>query len=164
MGVPSVVKIKKGNVEYTSKVDIAKYTMRELTRRALIDVGRYVNYHTRKRVSALWNYGKKKGVSIRTGKSYKPMAPNRYQMWVKRKENILVLGIENTKHGAVSAWWADQSELGTNGQPKRGFLFKTVQESIPTIVQIEAQYLDYMNDEAAALAQIQSLPDGDINE
>lgn len=42
MGVPSVVKIKKGNVEYTGRVDIAKYTMKELTRRAMTDVGRYI--------------------------------------------------------------------------------------------------------------------------
>lgn len=161
MGVPSVVKIKKGNVEYTSKVEIAKFTIRELTARALIDVGRYVIYHTRRSVSDLWNYSNPKKGKL---KPEKKKAPMRYQQWLKRRENILVLGVENKKHGAVSAWWADQSELGTNGQPKRAFLFKTVQASIPTIVQIEAQYLAYMNDEAAALAQIADMPDGDINE
>lgn len=153
MAVPSVVKLKKDGVEFTSKVDIAKYTIRELTRRAMIDVGRYVLKNTRASV---------RGISRFTRKA--KYAPQRYQMWVRKKENDLILGIENTKRGASTAWWADQAELGTNGQPKRGILFKTVQANIPTIVQIEAQYLDYMNDEAAALAQIRAMEDGDINE
>lgn len=153
MGVPSVVKLKKDGVEFTSKVDIAKYTMRELTRRAMQDVGRYVLKNTRASV---------RGISRFTRRA--KYAPQRYQMWIRKRENDLILGIENTAKGANTAWWADQSELGTNGQPKRGILFKTVQSNIPTIVQIEAQYLEYMNDEAAALAHIQSLPEGDINE
>lgn len=153
MGVPSVVKLKKDGVEFTSKVDIAKYTIRELTRRAMQDVGRYVLKNTRASV---------RGISRFTRRA--KYAPQRYQMWIRKRENDLILGIENTAKGANTAWWADQSELGTNGQPKRGILFKTVQANIPTIVQIEAQYLEYMNDEAAALAQIQSLPEGDINE
>ena len=153
MGVPSVVKIKKGNVEFTSKVDLAKYSVRELTRRAMQDVGRYVLAKTRASV---------RGINKFTRKA--KYAPQRYQMWVRKNENDLVLGVENKKYGAVTAWWADQAELGTNRQPKRGILYRTVQENIPTIVQIEAQYLAYMRSEAEALAQIANMPSGDLQE
>ena len=153
MGVPSVVKIKKGNVEFTCKVEIAKYSIRELTRRAMQDVGRFVLARTRASV---------RGINKFTSKAR--YAPQRYQMWVRKRENDLILGIENTHKGAVSAWWADQSEIGTNKQPKRGILFRTVQENIPTIVQIEAQYLSYMRSEAAALPAAQGAPQGDVQE
>ena len=56
MGVPSVVKIKKGNVEYTSRVDIAKYTMRELTRRAMTDVGRYILANVRMQLRTVFPF------------------------------------------------------------------------------------------------------------
>lgn len=151
MGVPSVVKIKRGNVEYTSKVDIANYTMKQLTRRALQDVARFVLWHVRKKVRGI-NKAMKKGKYF----------PNRYQSWVLPRENILLLGIENIKHGAVSAWWADQAELGTNNQPKRGFLYETVARNIPKIVEIESQYLAYMRDEAAALNAIRNVPEEEI--
>lgn len=153
MGVPSVVKIKKGNVEFTSKVDIAKYTIRELTNRAMRDVGRFILNRTRASV---------RGINRFTAKAR--YVPQRYQMWVRKRDNDLILGIENKKRGAASAWWADQSELGTNRQPKRGILFRTVQENIPTIVQIEAQYLSYMRSEAEALAQAQGAPQSDVQE
>ena len=81
MGVPSVVKIKKGNVEYTGKVDIAKYTLRELTRRAMLDVGRYVTYNVRKNLKAAFPFTKHHRMS------------ERYQYWVLKKENELILGI-----------------------------------------------------------------------
>lgn len=161
MGVPSVVKIKKGNVEFTSKVEIAKYSIRELTFRAMQDVGRYIiNGKVRPIIRATIMPPKKKG--SRSGK--KNYMPQRYQYWARKKEHDLVLGIENKKRGAVSAWWADQRELGTNGQPKRSVLFKAVQANIPTIVQIEAQYLSYMRSEAAALSAAQAAPQGDVQE
>lgn len=151
MGVPSVVKIKKGNVEYTGKVEIAKYTMRQLTRRALQDVGRYILWHVRKKVRGI-NKFTAKGENI----------PNRYQMWVLSRENYLQLGIENIKQGAVSAWWADQAELGTNRQPKRAILHDTVLDNIAKIREIESQYLAYLNDEAAALNAIRDVPEEEI--
>ena len=43
MPVPkSVIKIKKGNIEYISNVDRVNYTLNELTRAALRDVGKYL--------------------------------------------------------------------------------------------------------------------------
>lgn len=99
MAVPSVVQIKKGEVVYTGKVDIAKYCVRELTRRAMIDVGRYVTYNVRKNLTAAFPYTNRKE------------SRSRYGYWVLKREGHLLLGIENKKHGAVTAWWADQLEL-----------------------------------------------------
>lgn len=190
-GCPSVVKITKNGVEYTSKVDIAAYSIQELTRRAMMDVGRYVNYNVRKQVRGAFPF-------TRAHKNYM-----RYQMWVPRKENMLVVGMENRKHGAVSAWWADQLELdrfqathtggqkkgprGKNGEPmkyrKRGegkaarsgefgslhaprrhILEEFVKKNIATIVEIESQYLSYMNEEAAALNAVAATAGKEVNE
>lgn len=145
MSVPkSVIKFKRSGIEYTSNVDRVNYTIRELTRRAMMDVGRFVLYQ----VSA-----KVKGINKFTQKA--KYAPKRYQMWVPKRENYLVLGVENTKKGANTAWWADQSELGTNGQPRRGFLTETVRSNIDKIREIEAQYLSAIEDENNALALIE---------
>ena len=43
MPIPkSVTKIKKGNVEFISNVDRVQYTLTELTRAALRDVGKFI--------------------------------------------------------------------------------------------------------------------------
>lgn len=144
MSVPkSVVKLSKKGVEYTSSVDRVNYTITELSRRAMMDVGRFIL----REVSA-----KVRGINKFTKKAR--YAPKRYQMWVPKRENYLVLGIENTEKGANTAWWADQSELGTDGQPRRGFLTETVRDNIDTIREIEAQYLSAIEDENNALALI----------
>ena len=156
MALPkSVVKLSKNGVTYTSSVDRVNYTLAELNRRAMIDVGRFVTYEVRKELRGLWAF-------LRSPKSKR--RPERYQYWVRKKEGDLILGIENIQKGAVSAWWADQAELGTNGQPKRGILTKTVENNIPTIVEIESQYLSALSDEAAALRAIAENPEGDIGE
>lgn len=144
MSVPkSVVKFKKSGIEYTSSVDRVNYTLRELTRRAMIDVGRFVLREVAIKV---------RGINKFTEKA--KYVSKRYQMWVLKQENELVLGIENTKKGANTAWWADQSELGTNGQPKRGLLYETVRDNIDKIREIEGQYLSAIEDENRALAMI----------
>lgn len=144
MPVPkSVVKFNRNGVEYVSSVDRVNYTINELTRRALMDVGRFVLREVAKKV---------RGINKFTRKSR--YAPKRYQMWVLKKENELVLGVENTKKGAKTAWWADQSELGTNGQPKRGILYETVRDNIDKIREIEGQYLSAIEDENKAFALI----------
>ena len=154
MGVPSVVKIKKGNVEYTSKVDIAQYTIQELTRRALLDVGRYVTYNVRKNLRTIFPFTKHHRMS------------ERYQYWVLKKENQLILGVENLKKGAKTAWWADQLEMDsflrpgggtTQGQggihaPRRHLLETFVKKHIDKIVEIESQYLQTINNESTAVA------------
>lgn len=144
MAVPkSVVKLSKKGVEYTSSVDRVNYTITELTRRAMMDVGRFILYEVAAKVRGINKFTKKARY-----------APKRYQMWVPKRENYLVLGIENTKKGANTAWWADQSELGTDGQPRRGFLTETVRDNIDKIREIEAQYLSAIEDENKAIELI----------
>ena len=144
MAVPkSVVILSKKGVEYTSSVDRVNYTITELTRRAMMDVGRFILYEVAAKVRGINKFTKKARY-----------APKRYQMWVPKRENYLVLGIENTKKGANTAWWADQSELGTDGQPRRGFLTETVRDNIDKIREIEAQYLSAIEDENKAIELI----------
>lgn len=162
MGVPSVVKIKKGNVEYTGKVDIAKYTLRELTRRALLDVGRYVTYNVRKNLRSIFPFTKSHRAS------------ERYQYWVLKKENQLILGVENLKKGAKTAWWADQLETnsflrpdggtaqGSANSPRRHLLEKFVKSHVDKIVEIESQYLQTINNESAAVALARATEDMEV--
>ena len=143
MAIPSPMKFKKGQVTFESSVDRANYTIEELTRGALKDVGRFVLREVAKKVRSINSYTKKSKYASR-----------RYQMWVRKQEGSLDLGIENTKYGAESAWWADQAELGTHNQPKRGFLYSTVYENIDKIREIEAQYLSAIEDDLKAQQMI----------
>lgn len=139
----SSLKFKKDGVEYTDSVDRANYYISELTRAAMRDVGRLVTRECAKRV---------RGISKQMAKA--KWAPKRYQFWVRKRENDLIVGIENTKYGAETAWWADQAELGTNNQPKRGILRGSVYDNIDQIRVIEAQYLSAIEDELRADALI----------
>ena len=144
MGLPpSVTKIDKNGVHFTESVDRANYLITELTRAAMKDVARYVLRIVRANVRAINSQTKKMRY-----------AGMRYQYWVRKKECDLQLGIENTSKGAESAWWADQAELGTGNQPKRGFLRSAVYDNIDTIRQIEAQYLSAIEDEMNAASMV----------
>ena len=144
MGLPpSVTKISKNGVTFTESVDRANYLITELTRAAMKDVARYVLRIVRANV---------RGINAQTKKMR--YAPLRYQYWVRKKECDLQLGVENTARGAESAWWADQAELGTGNQPKRGFLRAAVYDNIQMIRQIEAQYLSAIVDELSAAAMV----------
>ena len=136
MGVPSVVKIKKGNVEYTGKVDIAQYTIRELTRAALRDVGRYVVRQCTRKARRLDGLGRTRYIQ------------KRFQFWVRKQETDLQVGIRN------GTWYGTDQELGSKNQPKRGILRNSVYNNIHQIIEIESQYLSALESEAAALAKI----------
>lgn len=145
MGIPkSVVKFNKDGVTYTSNVDRVNYTIRELTRAALRDVGRYVSRTSNSEAMKL--KGLKKNRRVR-GKS------SAFQFWVRKQETDLQVGI---KHGT---WYGEQQELGTHKQPKRGILRNTVYNNIQKIIEIESQYLSALESEAAALAKIESEDD-----
>lgn len=136
----SVMKINKDGVTFTESVDRANYFITELTRAAMKDVAKYVLRIVRANVRGISNQTKKMRY-----------AGMRYQYWVRKKECDLQLGIENTAKGADSAWWADQSELGTGNQPKRGFLRSAVYDNIDMIRKIEAQYLSGIETEDESL-------------
>ena len=136
----SVMKIDKNRVQFTESVDRANYFITELTRAAMKDVAKYVLRIVRSNV---------RGISNQTRRMR--YAGTRYQYWVRKKECDLQLGIENTAKGAVTAWWADQAELGTAGQPKRGFLRAAVYDNISMIRKIESQYLSAIETEDESL-------------
>ena len=138
MPVPqSVVKINKDGVTYTSSVDKAQYTIQELTRAALRDVGKFVCKDFKKNY-----YASHKKQSGRVGKFT--------QYWVKYKQKNpeLQVGLK------PNAFYGGFQELGTHSQPKEGLLANAVQQNIAKIREIESQYLEYLEDEAKALAAI----------
>ena len=136
----SVMKINKDGVTFTESVDRANYFITELTRAAMKDVAKFILRIVR---------GNVRGINNQTRKMR--YAAMRYQYWVRKQECDLQLGIENTAKGANTAWWADQAELGTAGQPTRGFLRAAVYDNIPMIRTIESQSLSAIESEDESL-------------
>ena len=155
MPVPkSVLKFKRDGVEFISSVDRCNYTIRELSRAALRDVGRYVVRLTTRKARSLDGLGRTKYVQ------------KRFQFWVRKQEGDLLVGMQNIQKNKNpgATWYGMDQELGLNGQPKRAFLQNSVYENINTIRDIEAQYLSAIEDEQQALALIDEeelIGDGD---
>jgi len=138
MGMPkSVTKIKKGNVEFISNVDRVNYSIRELTRAALRDVGKFICNKFRSQYYGLFR--RKKG---RVGKYT--------QYWVRSKQKTpdLQVGLK------PNAFYGGFQELGSSRTKRLGLLKKTVLENIPKIIEIESRYLSALEDEARILALI----------
>lgn len=138
MSVPkSVTKVTKDGIKFTSSVDRVNYTLHELTRAALRDVGKFVL----KKFKASY-YGKYKRKKGNVGKYT--------QYWVrsKQKEPNLQVGIK------PNAFYGGFQEVGTSKMPREGFLSKAVEENIADIIQIESQYLSALENEAIALSLI----------
>lgn len=135
MSVPkSVIKIKKGEVTYTSNVDRCAYTIKELCRAALRDTGKFVCAKFR-----IAYYGTFKRRSGRVG---------RYtQYWVRKRDMDLQVGLK------PNGFYGGFQELGTSKTPKSGLLKGSVQENIPKIIEIQSKYLSALEgDESNALA------------
>lgn len=139
MSVPkSVTKVSKdGNVTYTQSVDRVNYTIRELTRAALRDVGKYVCKQFRTSY-----YARFKRHSGRVGRFI--------QYWVKHKQKDIELQVGIKPNGFYGGF----QELGSSKTPRLGFLTHAVQDNIPKIIEIESQYLSALEDEATALSLI----------
>lgn len=139
---PSVTKINKDGVEFTSSVDRASYTLKELCRAALRDVGKLVC--KRFRTAYYSHFKRKKGI---VGKFT--------QYWVKHKYDdypSLQVGIK------PNAFYGGFQELGSSKTSRLGLLSKAVEDNIPDIIKTESQYLSALEDEAQALSLIS---DGD---
>lgn len=148
MSLPkSVVRFKKGNVEYVSNVDACNYTIKELTRAALRDVGKYITRLVNDQALKLYGggLGKTNRIIPHKGSDRSKLA---YGYWARKKECDLQVGV---KH---DSWYGTDQELGTDGMPKKAFIRNTVYDHIPKIVEIESKYLSGLEDEAAALAMI----------
>ena len=139
MAIPkSVTKVDKtGNVIYTQSVDRVNYTIRELTRAALRDVGKYVCKNFR-----IAYYQRFKRHSGRVGRFT--------QYWVKHKQKEIELQVGVKPN----AFYGGFQELGSSKTTKHALLTHAVQDNIATIIEIESQYLSALEDEAKALSLI----------
>ena len=143
MSVPkSVVKVKKGNVEYTSNVDAAQYYIFELNRAALRDVGKFVRAKFRESFYEYFdrNTGNAGRATSAVVLSYKDTKYPRVEIGLKKSQLKGVYGYEQ--------------EFGTSGIPKLGLLTSAVEDNIPKIIEIESKYLSGLEDEATALSMI----------
>lgn len=130
MSLPkSVTKVSRdGKVTFTSNVDQAKYSIQELSRRALFDVAKYLRREMIIELKKLPGMGKHKRIY------------NSAQYWVRRRETDLQIGF---KH---NAWYGAHQELGDRKQPKRGILRNSVYPNIDQIRIITGKYLSAIND------------------
>lgn len=130
----SVVKINRKGVKFESSVNRAEYTLTELTRAALRDIGKLLTFKARDKVRDIANRSMKRSKRVR----------NAWQFWNRRRSVDLIVGI---KH---DTWYGVDQELGTDGQPKRDILRKTVFENLQLIREIQARYLKHIEDELQA--------------
>jgi len=128
----SNMKINKKGLTYTSNIDQASYTIKELSRAALRDVSRMLRYKMTGKI--------KKLPGLRRGKR----AKNSIGYWLRKREGDLQIGIH------ANTWYGVQQELGTLNQPQRSFLKGTTMENIAEIVRIESQYLSAIDGDSYA--------------
>lgn len=130
----SVMKInKKDGVTFESSVDFVNYTLHELSRAALKDVGKFVVREARGKVSR------------KTGRGAKNI-----QSWVKYKQAVpeLQVGIK------PGGFYMGFQEVGTKKTSKIGAITNAVHDNIPMIIQIQSQYLSAMSDLESAQSLI----------
>jgi HK97 gp10 family phage protein len=143
MSVPkSVVRFRKNGIEYTSNVDFASYTLVELTRAALRDVGKFIVRTANSEAMKLPGLKKSRRVRGRTS-TFLYNVP-----WAKTGLPHLEVGV---KHGT---WYGEEQELGSSNQPKRQILRNSAQRNVAQIIEIESKYLSALEDEAEALRLI----------
>ena len=148
MPIPKSVTRQCGNsdIKIIDSVDRCQYTINELCRAALRDVGKYVVITSNKKAQKLHGGGLKKTHRVKGTR-------HAFQYWVRKNTGLkmlpdLQIGI---KH---DTWYGVNQELGTKKMPKKGILMASVQENIANIVKIESQYLSAMESEATALSKI----------
>lgn len=128
MPLPKSVKFKKNGVEFLSNCDRIEYTLKELTRAALRDTGKYICREARKKVKR------------RTGR----MAKNT-QYWVRSKQSTPDLQVGFKPGGFYGIF----QELGTENQPKIAALTTSTENNISMIRKIQHEYLSAVGSEAA---------------
>lgn len=128
---PKATKITKNGVTLENNVDRITYTLEELSRAALRDTGKFVVKIAREKAPKKTGLGRK---SI--------------QMWNKKGKGGLRIGIKS------KGFYMGFFELGSNKQPKIAMIQSTVEENIPQIREIQAQYLSAIEDENKALSLI----------
>lgn len=140
MSLPkSVIRIDKKGVQYVSSCDKAQYTIQELTRAALRDVGKFLCRRCNEKAQGLHGMRSSKRVRGKTSV---------FQYWARKQECDLQIGPK------YSTWYGAGQELGTSKMPKLAIVTSTAQENIAEIIRIESQYLSALEDEAEAMQRI----------
>lgn len=143
MAVPkSVVRFRKNGIEYTSSVDFVNYSIVELSRAAMRDVGKFLARTANSKASKLPGLKKSRRVRGRTS-TFLYSVP-----WASSGLPHLEMGVTH------ATWYGEQQETGSSKMPKHGFLRNSAYENIPKIIEIESKYLSALEDEARALALI----------
>lgn len=143
MSVPkSVIRFRKNGVEYVSSVDKASYTIVELSRAAMRDVGKYIARKANEAAMKLPGLKKSRRVRGRTS-TFLYTVP-----WAKEGLPHLEVGVTH------DTWYGVDQELGNRQQPKRQILRNAVYNNIPKIIEIESKYLSALEDGAKALSLI----------
>lgn len=141
MSVPkSVTKIKKDGIEFTSSVDWVQYSIFELTRAALRDVGKFICNRFRQNYYSVFK--RRKG---RVGRytQYWVRANPKYQ-----SEPDLQVGLK------PNAFYGGYQEVGSSKTPRLGLLTKTVNDNIGDIIKIESKYLSALNESESAVESL----------
>lgn len=128
MPLPKSVKFKKNGVEFLSNCNRIEYTLKELTRAALRDTGKYICREARKKVKR------------RTGR----MAKNT-QYWVRSKQETPDLQVGFKPGGFYGIF----QEIGTEREPKIAALATSTEGNVATIQKIQQQYLSAVGSESA---------------
>jgi HK97 gp10 family phage protein len=143
MSVPkSVVRFRKNGVEYISSVDFASYTIVELSRAAMRDVGKFLARTANSAAMKLPGLKKSRRVRGRTS-TFLYNVP-----WASSGLPHLEVGVTH------DTWYGVDQEMGTSSQPKRQILRNSAHDNIAKIIEIESKYLSALNDEARALSLI----------
>ena len=128
MPLPKSVKFSRNGVEFLSNCDRIQYTLKELTRAALRDTGKYVCRETRKKIKR------------RTGR----LAKNT-QYWVRARQQTPDLQVGFKPGGFYGLF----QEIGTQKIPKIAALTESTENNIATIQKIQQQYLSAIGSESA---------------
>jgi len=124
MSLPRATRITRNGIEYIDNVDLTIYSLNELIRAGLRDVGKFICSRFRNNCYSV--------LKKRTGKI------GRFtQYWVRGKKEHPDL-IVGTK---PNAFYNRFHELGSSKTPKKAILLNTVKDNIDTIKKIESQYL-----------------------
>lgn len=139
MAMPkSVTRINKKGITYTSYVDQASYTIKELTRAALKDSAKIIRYHAKKLVPV--DTGTLKS-NIGTWVRYDKITN---AMWLQ----IGVYDAKTSKKkGKTPAYHTHLLEFGTRKMAAQPFLTPSVFDHIDEIRDAQAQYLSAIETE-----------------
>jgi hypothetical protein len=138
MSLPkSVTKFDKNGIKFVSNVEYCQYTLQELTRAALKDVGKFVTRQCNTNAFKLWKGLRANGKMANRIKG----KGSAFQYWVRSRSCDLQVGI---KH---KTWYGVEQELGSSKMPKKAILRTNVERNIKTIVEIESKYLPWIEDQ-----------------